>query len=221
MKLVQYLMRGGHMAMFSDFSLKALIPNWSEEVLGPNPFIKLPNEFGGNAQIKFDPVTLKHSPSLQLQSVGALSAGGNCKVHCLGGTIVYTLNKSVTSNGAYLLEVITIANNIPASEEQKIVTKVGSGTAGHILLSYPSGGKLLTSMTHWSELVKIDVTEENLMTMALRLYGPNEVDFIQIELNKLETRQEQLNYMKQRAADYIKNSAPCNNRSLKGKLAKK
>lgn len=28
----------GHMAMFSDFSLKALITRWSEKRLGPNPF---------------------------------------------------------------------------------------------------------------------------------------------------------------------------------------
>lgn len=28
------------MAMFSDFSLKALIADWNSELLGPNPFIK-------------------------------------------------------------------------------------------------------------------------------------------------------------------------------------
>ena len=116
MKLVSYLMRGGHMAMFSDFSLKAFIPNWDEKALGPNPFVKLPGEYSGNAQLKFEPVALKHSPSMQLQSVGALSAGGKCLVHCLRGTITYTINKSVNGNGFYELEVITIAGNVNASE---------------------------------------------------------------------------------------------------------
>lgn len=30
-----------HMAMFSDFSLKALIRDWDSEYLGPNPFKKI------------------------------------------------------------------------------------------------------------------------------------------------------------------------------------
>jgi hypothetical protein len=33
------------MVMCSDFSLKALIGNWNENLLGPNPFIKI-GEFG-------------------------------------------------------------------------------------------------------------------------------------------------------------------------------
>jgi hypothetical protein len=38
----------GHMAMFSDFALKALIHNWNEEYeLGPNPFVQI-GSHGGN-----------------------------------------------------------------------------------------------------------------------------------------------------------------------------
>jgi hypothetical protein len=29
------------MAMFSDFSLKALIAEWDENLMGPNPFVKI------------------------------------------------------------------------------------------------------------------------------------------------------------------------------------
>jgi hypothetical protein len=29
------------MAMFSDFSLKALIAEWDEHLMGPNPFVKI------------------------------------------------------------------------------------------------------------------------------------------------------------------------------------
>lgn len=31
----------GHMVMFSDFSLKALIAQWDQKTLGPNPFVKV------------------------------------------------------------------------------------------------------------------------------------------------------------------------------------
>ena len=45
----------GHMAMFSDFSLKALINNWNEKYgLGPNPFVQT-NEYSGNFVLRFDP----------------------------------------------------------------------------------------------------------------------------------------------------------------------
>lgn len=59
LKLVSCLLKGNHMVMFSDFSLKALIPNWSEPVLGPNPFVRLPGDFGGVAVLQFDPIDLK------------------------------------------------------------------------------------------------------------------------------------------------------------------
>jgi hypothetical protein len=38
MKFLKIILDRGHMAMFSDFSLKALIAQWKAEVLGPNPF---------------------------------------------------------------------------------------------------------------------------------------------------------------------------------------
>ena len=58
--------------MFSDFSLKALVEQWKPKILGPLPFKKV-NEYTGNVVLKFDPETLKNSPSAQLQLVGTLS----------------------------------------------------------------------------------------------------------------------------------------------------
>ena len=46
-QFVGEMLRRGHMLMFSDFSLKALISSWNQEVLGPNPFVQV-SEFGGN-----------------------------------------------------------------------------------------------------------------------------------------------------------------------------
>jgi hypothetical protein len=41
------------MAMFSDFSLKALIKNWKVDILGPNPFLKV-GETGTPIKMKFN-----------------------------------------------------------------------------------------------------------------------------------------------------------------------
>jgi len=97
------------MAMFSDFSLKALIRQWDEKKLGPNPFRKMPNEFSETLCLKFQPETLRDSPSAQLQSVGDLSDGGKCNVHCLGGTIVYSVDPKKADNNKYKLQILTVA----------------------------------------------------------------------------------------------------------------
>lgn len=59
MKLVAHVIQGKHMAMFSDFSLKALISQWDEHILGSNPFKKMSTEFSETVVLKFDPATLK------------------------------------------------------------------------------------------------------------------------------------------------------------------
>ena len=40
MSLLKKVLDAGHMAMFSDFSLKALINQWDSNLLGSNPFVK-------------------------------------------------------------------------------------------------------------------------------------------------------------------------------------
>ena len=45
----------GHMCMFSDFSLKALVKNWHDKYeLGPNPFVQT-TEHTGNFVMRFNP----------------------------------------------------------------------------------------------------------------------------------------------------------------------
>ena len=49
----------GHMAMFSDFSLKALIHDWDDHSgLGPNPFVKT-GEYDGQFELRFNQGELK------------------------------------------------------------------------------------------------------------------------------------------------------------------
>jgi hypothetical protein len=38
-EFLKIIIEKGHMAMFSDFSLKALITDWDSDKLGPKPFI--------------------------------------------------------------------------------------------------------------------------------------------------------------------------------------
>ena len=40
-QFVKMLIDRGHMCMFSDFSLKALIAQWDTKLFGPNPFAKV------------------------------------------------------------------------------------------------------------------------------------------------------------------------------------
>jgi hypothetical protein len=39
--LLELVIKRGYIAMFSDFSLKALIWSWNADILGVNPFIKI------------------------------------------------------------------------------------------------------------------------------------------------------------------------------------
>jgi hypothetical protein len=50
------------MVMCSDFSLKALIPAWNEELLGPNPFIVI-GSFSDSMKLHFNSEKLKECAS--------------------------------------------------------------------------------------------------------------------------------------------------------------
>ena len=54
-KFLEMIIDRGHMAMFSDFSLKALIKQWrNEDYFGPNPFVHI-SSYGGKFDLRFDP----------------------------------------------------------------------------------------------------------------------------------------------------------------------
>lgn len=155
--------------MFSDFSLKALINSWEEKYdLGPNPFIDF-SSYTGNFKLKFDPKELKECPSAQLQTVGELARENTCDMIAMGGTIVYTVNNRNLQHSFYNLKVLTIVETLKPNEEN-LVCRIGDyeGAAGHVLLRYPSGGSILTSMGHWVELMKIDTSAEKLFEYAER-----------------------------------------------------
>ena len=88
---LKLILNKGHMAMFSDFSLKALIATWDQKKLGPNPFRQI-SETSSPVELKFKAGELKECPSAQLQIVGDMAEGGKCNVGVMGGTIVYTVD---------------------------------------------------------------------------------------------------------------------------------
>jgi hypothetical protein len=104
----------GHMVMFSDFSLKALIAQWDSKILGPNPFCKV-SEHGGNFTLEFDCNKLKECPSAQLQIIGDMAAEGHCNVNALGGTIVYGVDIKKSDTDMYKLQVLTVVTSFKQS----------------------------------------------------------------------------------------------------------
>merc|ERR1711879_666382 len=94
MDLMQLLLERGHMVMCSDFSLKALIKQWSERRLGPNPFVKI-GDFGGSFQLHFDPDVLAQCPSSQLQKAGEMSSDGSARLHAMSNTIASSQRRAL------------------------------------------------------------------------------------------------------------------------------
>merc|ERR1712187_359028 len=119
MDLMQILLERGHMVMCSDFSLKALIKQWSERRLGPNPFVKI-GEFGGMMDLHFDPNVLAECPSSQLQKAGEMSSDGTAKIHAAPATIAYTVDQRKVDTSVYTLQLLTVASRMDGIDLQAL-----------------------------------------------------------------------------------------------------
>ena len=82
-------------------------------------------------------------------------------------TIAHLKKKKLPSKKNYLSKI-----------EEKIET------AGHVLLTYKSGGHILTSMGHWIELMKIDASEKKLFELAQEEFGAEMAEEMQNEYNQ-------------------------------------
>ncbi|CAK9086700.1 Uncharacterized protein SCF082_LOCUS41009 [Durusdinium trenchii] len=172
LRLAKLALNRGYMVMFSDFSLKALISHWDVHLFGPNPF-RQTGVCSGQLQLNFDPEVLKSCSSRQLAKVGELCQDGKALIQAASNTIVYEVVEGAAETAerstAYMLQILTTATNphtpwLPQTQQKS--------TAGHVLLSYPSGGRMLTSAGHWKELVHLGgVSEEALLRVAERYYG--------------------------------------------------
>lgn len=58
-------------------------------------------------------------PSAQLQIVGEMAEKGKCHVEAMGGTIVYSADKTIKKNDFYTMEILTVAETDCHCEEEK------------------------------------------------------------------------------------------------------
>jgi len=218
MLLVGLAMRRGFTAMFSDFSLKALISEWSEEQLGPNPFSRLPRCCNGQMQLEFLPAELRgEEVPQQLQVVGELCAEqGRAAVAALSDTILYTLNPRRAQTELYELKVLTvvseISNGLAMPEAMKCSVGGGPhekrGAAGHVALTYAAGGQLVASAGHWIELSRLSTTEEQVTRAAARNFGAEMRSQFESEMGQAESEWERSECQQKWSKSMVQKSVP-------------
>jgi hypothetical protein len=213
MDLVKGLLDRGHMVLFSDFTLKALIQDWREDLLGPNAFVKVA-EFQNKFQLRFDPATLRGCPSAQLQKLGELARDGEAELHAMSNTIAFSVRWSKADCSAYDCTVLTVMTQCDGQPVQPPVPGEGCeagghrGLAGHVLLTYPSGGRLLASAGHWMELSRLDVTEESLL-QAASAFGAAFQNEIQVNMASCSSAEERQRSVQAYSSQMIQQSTPC------------
>jgi NAD-dependent dihydropyrimidine dehydrogenase PreA subunit len=224
MQFMGFALRSGFTVMCSDFSLKSLIHEWSEEHLGPNPFLQV-GECDEQICLEFVPSDLSQEEvPQQLQVVGELCAdSGKAVVTAMGSTIVYTVNPNRKPTQLYDLKVLTVATDycrgsFPSigdgemSDNMKCAVGEGAnqkrGVAGHVTLTYAEGGQLVTSMGHWIELTRIDATVESVMRVAEHNFGGVEAENFRKVYMEQATDADRSEWVQKSCHKYVTQSAP-------------
>jgi len=223
MQFMGFALRSGFTVMCSDFSLKSLIHEWSDEQLGPNPFWQV-GTCRGQICLEFSPSELQSEEvPQQLQLVGELCAEkGKAVVNVLGDTILYTVNPTRQATNLYELKVLTVATDYESEdshlldsgiqEEAKCTMGEGDaqkkGLAGHVTITYAEGGQLVTSMGHWIELTRLDSSFETVMRAARHNFGEEEVSKFNRELATKCSAAERSEYLQQTCHQLVTKSAP-------------
>jgi len=219
LELMECLIARGSMVMCSDFSLKALIKDWRPDLLGPNPFLQL-GTFHRSFKLYFDPATLAQCSSSQLQKVGELCGQGHAVVGAMPDTIAFTVDQSKTQHNAYKVQVLTVVTDMSGFDlderlphDKRCQINNHYGAAGHVLLTYPSGGHLLVSAGHWLELSNLDVSIENLRVLAAREYGAEYTSQLVMDLSdERDSAEERSTKMQYWGKRMLTSSAPCSKR---------
>jgi hypothetical protein len=218
MEFMALVLGRGHTVMCSDFSLKSLIYEWSEQHLGPNPFAKV-GECNSQFQLEFVPQDLQHDEvPQQLQVVGELcKEQGKAMVSALGGTILYTVDPKRPRTGRYDLKILTIVTDASDGLErvgEAMKCSIGEGesmkkgVAGHVTLTYPSGGQLVTSMGHWIELTRINTSLESVLRTAGHNFGAEEADDLMMEYDECNSDSARMECVQKRAHKLVQQSVP-------------
>jgi hypothetical protein len=223
MQFMGFALRSGFTVMCSDFSLKSLIHEWSEEQLGPNPFLQV-GTCDRQFCLEFIPSELQSEEvPQQLQVVGELCADkGKAVVTAMSNTILYTVNPLRDPTDLYDLQVLTVVTDYAPDcsgyqegaiqEEARCVIGEGDaqkkGLAGHVTLTYPEGGQLVTSMGHWIELARLDATLDSVIRAAEHNFGEEEVSKFRREYDCLGSATEKSAYLQETCHQLVTKSAP-------------
>merc|ERR1711907_584378 len=89
------------------------------------------------------------------------------------------------------------------------------GSAGHVLLTYPTGGMILASSGHWIELVRLDVSMEALLKVAQASYGGAYAAEMEADMSSCANMAERSSKMQEYACKFVQQSAPCQYTSTK------
>jgi hypothetical protein len=213
-KLIKLIIDRGNYMMFSDFTVKALIANWDETLLGKNPFVK-EAECSKSISLYFDPTVLKNCPSAQLQVVGELSSNGEVTIHALGGTIVFSIDQSKLEEDLYDIKILTIATNVGNYKlgncQRLSQIKERKGTIGHVMLSYKKTGSVIfMSAGHWIELSNMNTDATNIENAAYVRGGAYQMEMESIKYNNNISEKEKNSQYQVLASKYVQMSAPCN-----------
>merc|ERR1712151_426598 len=154
----------------------------------------------------------------QLQVVGELcTEKGEAVVTALSDTILYTVKPDRQATDLYDLKVLTIVSDFAGGSGQisdHMKCSVGNGTnqkrgaAGHVVLTYKSGGQLVTSMGHWIELSRIDTSLDAVMRAAAHNFGAAEVADFQREYAAQTTEAERYECVQKRSKALVSKSMP-------------
>lgn len=97
--------------LFSDFSLKALINCWNEEIFGLNPFIRYDDLKIGHVKIIFEKEKFKNSNLKQLQVISELVSTeeeiGNIYLKVLEETISFGIKEELLNTEFYNIQILS------------------------------------------------------------------------------------------------------------------
>jgi len=199
----------GYMLMFSDFAMKGLLKTWNKKLLGPCPFVNL-KTCDDLIDLKFEPNSLKESPSSQLEMVGNLCESGECSINVSPETIVFGVDQSTTSD-LYDVEVMTIVTNV-FTKRVKYCCTIGdtTGTVGHAIIRYKTGGILIASAGHWIELNNLGNVSETKIKEIAQQYDMSGKSEYMTEYNNLEnfTGEDREMQKQKLVSQMVKKSAP-------------
>jgi len=210
--LARFLVDRKSMVMFTHFSMMALVNDWCEDKMGPNPFVGL-GSGGGSLNLYFKPEKLLTCYSSQLVKVGELCENGTCTI---SGYTCYTVDRSKSDTNDYVLDVLTYITNdniaginhstMPESQKWKIDGK--TTVPCHTCLTYPSGGVLLASNAHWLDISNIDVTVTNLLKVAETNYGKEKMEEMRFNIMNTSGQQQQQSMINDYAKTFVQQSTP-------------